>query len=566
MSNPPILTQLYWPEAYRRSHGYLVGWSIRGLICTVIAVLDEPLARLEERLATVEPRPELLGIATGPGDGGNEEAAERKTLADLWFTVETGEETVKLMELSCCGYRYRITAQVIYYDSSCLQTSYSLIWPLRLRLKSIAKTSIYTQEKTDLELVCDSINRTPLALSQLLRALDRDTPLPTPSKTSLLTTFIEEGILLLSALLDIINFVYRWKVPVVQLGISDLPFHSYFGSHLQVRMKEMEIWKENRRTRELVRTCPALAKKHMASYLLGRSVQWKVVADFVIGVLVLVVLLSYRQATLEIVHVLGASIHIEVLKSEVKWLMGLPAGFKPNVELDSALGSSILTFIDYWNHITTFLTGFEPEIVRILGIIGTIGASFQLVLLSDFVSFCSIHVYYIYRLVSAIFFLQVDVMFSLFRLTMGYKKNVLKQRVDRAEFGIDEVLLGTLIFTGLLFLCPTIAMYYLSFVGIWMGVELVHIVLRFVHVLICQFPYYLLSVYIIGGLNFPSGVYFTLLKPPEKLLIPTQYLQMKTQKYPLGLLFADWSEHLGKLLRPLPVMFLNVLRGKGQVG
>jgi len=566
MSKPPILTQLYWPESYNRSRGYLVGWNIRGLICTVIAVLDEPLARLEERLAAVDPRPEILGQATGAEDREDGEAAERKTLADLWFTVETGEETVKLMELSCCGYRYRITAQVIYYNSSSLTAAYSLIWPSRLSLSDLGKSPIYAQEKTDLGLVCDSINRTPLALSQLLKALDREGVSPLKEGSSLLNTLIEEGILLLSASLDVVNFVYQWKLPVVGVGLENLLCQSYFGRHLQVRVKEMQTWREHRRTRALQCTCPALAKKHLPSYLLGRNVQFKLLADFLIGFTVLVILLSYRQATLEIVHVLGASIHIEVLKSELKWLMGLPAGFKPNVELDSALGSSILTFIDYWNYITTFLTGFEPEIVRILGIIGMMGASFQLVLLADFVSFCSIHVYYIYRLVSAIFFLQLDVMLSLFRLTMGYKMNILKQRVDRAEYGVDEVLLGTLIFTGLLFLWPTIAMYYLSFVGIWLGVELVHLVLRLVHVLICRFPYYLLGVYAMGSFQFPAGVYFTLLSPPSRLLIPTQYLRMQAQKYPLGLLFAELGEHLGALLRPLPAMFCNVMRGKGQVG
>ena len=566
MSKPPILTQLYWPESYNRCRGYLVGWNIRGLICTVIAVLDEPLARLEERLAAVEPRPEILGQATGAEGKEDGEAAERKTLADLWFTVETGEETVKLMELSCCGYRYRITAQIIYYNSSSLAAPYSLIWPSRLSLSSLGKCSIYAKEKTDLGLVCNSINRTPLALSQLLKALDQETQPPPKTGTSILNTLIEEGILLLSSSLDVIDFVYRWKLPLVAVGLENLPFQSYFGSHLQVRVKEMQTWKEHRRTCALQCTCPALAKKHLPSYLLGRSLQFKLLADFLIGLIVLVILLSYRQATLEIVHVLGASIHIEVLKSEVKWLMGLPAGFKPNVELDSALGSSILTFIDYWNYITTFLTGFEPEIVRILGIIGMMGASFQLVLLADFVSFCSIHVYYIYRLVSAIFFLQLDVMLSLFRLTMGYKKNILKQRVDRAEYGVDEVLLGTLIFTGLLFLLPTIAMYYLSFVGIWLGVEVVHLVLTLVHVMICRFPYYLLGVYALGSFHFPAGVYFTLLHPPPRLLIPTQYLRMQAQKYQFGLLFAELTEHLGGLLRPLPAKLSNVLRGKGQVG
>jgi hypothetical protein len=46
------------------------------------------------------------------------------------------------------------------------------------------------------------------------------------------------------------------------------------------------------------------------------------------------------------VHTLGESFHVKVLKSEVNWLMGLPAGFKPNEELDFSIGNLILAVIN----------------------------------------------------------------------------------------------------------------------------------------------------------------------------------------------------------------------------
>jgi hypothetical protein len=63
--------------------------------------------------------------------------------------------------------------------------------------------------------------------------------------------------------------------------------------------------------------------------------------------------------------------------------MGLPAGFKPNKELDSSIGNLIMTVIMNWNYITTYLTGFEPEIVKFFAICGVFGLSFQVSLAQD---------------------------------------------------------------------------------------------------------------------------------------------------------------------------------------
>jgi phosphatidylinositol glycan class Q protein len=51
---------------------------------------------------------------------------------------------------------------------------------------------------------------------------------------------------------------------------------------------------------------------------------------------------------------------------------------------------------------------------------------------------------------------------------LGKKKNVLKDRIDTGEFGVDEILIGILILTPLIFLTPTIGMYYLCFVITWL--------------------------------------------------------------------------------------------------
>ena len=62
--------------------------------------------------------------------------------------------------------------------------------------------------------------------------------------------------------------------------------------------------------------------------------------------------------------------------------------------------------------------------------------------------------------------LQVYGLASLWRLFRGKKWNVLRQRVDSASFDIDQLFIGTLFFTILLFLLPTTALYYIVFVTV----------------------------------------------------------------------------------------------------
>lgn len=56
--------------------------------------------------------------------------------------------------------------------------------------------------------------------------------------------------------------------------------------------------------------------------------------------------------------------------------MGLPAGFKPNPNLDNFLGNIILDLINVWNYITMELTLVEHFIVTYIAMFGLMGCSF----------------------------------------------------------------------------------------------------------------------------------------------------------------------------------------------
>jgi hypothetical protein len=59
--------------------------------------------------------------------------------------------------------------------------------------------------------------------------------------------------------------------------------------------------------------------------------------------------------------------------------------------------------------------------------------------------------------------LQVSGLVALWRLFLGQKHNPLRGRVDSCHYSPDQLFVGTLAFTILLFLLPTTFMYYIVF-------------------------------------------------------------------------------------------------------
>ena len=62
--------------------------------------------------------------------------------------------------------------------------------------------------------------------------------------------------------------------------------------------------------------------------------------------------------------------------------------------------------------------------------------------------------------------LQVCALASLWRLFRGKKWNVLRRRVDSTSYDVDQLFLGTLLFSILLFLVPTTALFYVVFLAV----------------------------------------------------------------------------------------------------
>ncbi|XP_015111252.1 phosphatidylinositol N-acetylglucosaminyltransferase subunit Q [Diachasma alloeum] len=154
---------------------------------------------------------------------------------------------------------------------------------------------------------------------------------------------------------------------------------------------------------------------------------------------------------------------VESLKSLIHWLMGSPAGLKLNHSFNKMLGNFFLYHIHLW---WTFLVSIKPVMdffFEVLLLFGRLGITFQISIAADLLALVSFHTYCIYIYAARLFNIQIRGLTALFRLFLGKKRNPLRERVDSCQYQADQLFVGTLLFTIILFLMPTTWVYYSVF-------------------------------------------------------------------------------------------------------
>ena len=172
----------------------------------------------------------------------------------------------------------------------------------------------------------------------------------------------------------------------------------------------------------------------------------------------------------------------------IHWLMGVPAGLKLNRELSHFLGNFFLSHINIWIGYLHVVEAYLPTMLRMGEYASYFGLSFILAISNDVIGVLTCHIYCFYVYAAKLYCIQLQALQSLARLFVGKKWNVLRLRVDSVTYEADQLILGTLLFTILLFLLPTSLLYYVVFTSLRVLVLLVQIALNGpVHLLI-HFP------------------------------------------------------------------------------
>ena len=98
------------------------------------------------------------------------------------------------------------------------------------------------------------------------------------------------------------------------------------------------------------------------------------------------------------------------------------------------------------------------------GFLSALGFSFQVCVGQDSLNLVTFHIHCFYSYARRIFISQTSGICSLWRLFRGKKYNPLRDRVDTLPHpSVEQLFLGTLGFTILLFLYPTTLVFYVIF-------------------------------------------------------------------------------------------------------
>ncbi|XP_056309488.1 phosphatidylinositol N-acetylglucosaminyltransferase subunit Q [Danio aesculapii] len=199
------------------------------------------------------------------------------------------------------------------------------------------------------------------------------------------------------------------------------------------------------------------------------------------------------------------------LQQLLEWLMGAPAGLKMNKALDQVLGRFFLYHIHLWISYIHLMSPFIERILWYVGLSACLGLTFALSILSDIVALLTFHIYCFYVYGARLYCLKIYGLSSLWRLFRGKKWNVLRQRVDSCSYDLDQLFIGTLLFTILLFLLPTTALYYLVFTLLRLVVVLFQGVIHLSVDFINSFPLFAIGLRICRPYRLAEGVKFNVL-------------------------------------------------------
>ncbi|KAF2001673.1 N-acetylglucosaminyl transferase component Gpi1 [Amniculicola lignicola CBS 123094] len=296
---------------------------------------------------------------------------------------------------------------------------------------------------------------------------------------------------------------------------------------------------------------------------------WLVANDVIIGIALGSYIIENSDFVAAQVDTIFNTWSIEGLRRMISWLMEWPGGLKLNTELAEFLGDLFLWVIDHWAGCMGLLRPFLPGIIHFIGFSSFAGATMPISLFSDLVSLLTLHIYAFYIASARIFHWQLTIIISLFHLFRGKKRNILRNRIDSCDYDLDQLLLGTILFTLLFFLLPTVFVFYLTFASARVAVIGLKVGLEIGLACLNHFPLFAAMLRIKDSRRLPGGICFDLQPPPlspstTASETPISYIRLKSIPLPLRAMFQSYFELSNRIRKHYlsPGVFLYLVSGQ----
>lgn len=276
---------------------------------------------------------------------------------------------------------------------------------------------------------------------------------------------------------EVVLRILEWRPHPESAALKDI---SATAQQVDIRLQQFCYWPIQYLTlRKRKDDWESITDRH-PDYIRFYNSLWLVANDVIIGIALGSYIIDNAGYVAYQINNILSGWTVEGLREMISWLMDWPAGLKLNNELAVFLGDLFLWVIDYWRgnvslcvrsplvltsvaECVSSLRPYLPHVIYFIGFSSFAGATMPIALFSDLLSLLTVHIYCFYTASARIFHWQLTIIVSLFHLFRGKKHNVLRNRIDSCDYDLDQLLLGTILFTLLFFLLPTVIVFYLTF-------------------------------------------------------------------------------------------------------
>ncbi|PWN35252.1 Gpi1-domain-containing protein [Meira miltonrushii] len=339
---------------------------------------------------------------------------------------------------------------------------------------------------------------------------------------------------------------------------------------LSLRLGQISIWPSLARRLRLARV-----REHQPVSLLGPQYTalyngvWLVANDLIVGQAVGLILCDRSDQIATFLKAkLGPILTVAIIET-LHWLDSWPLGVKLNTPLSRFFCDMYTGMTEIWSEqvLAIFMSDGSQALCRLIYLIGIatrfFGLSMMLCIVVDVLNLVTFYLNVFYLIQWRMYAFFCSSLTSLFYLFRGKKRNPLrKMRTDYATYDLDQLLLGTIFFTILLFLWLTVATYYALFSFIRLFNVSIIALLQTALAVINHLPLFALMLRVKDPARLPGGVAFRVRETRElETYIPTSHFEMIS--VPLGLsdIFRGQERHVQNLSR-LPGLAFHILIGK----
>ncbi|CAI6093528.1 unnamed protein product [Clonostachys chloroleuca] len=373
-------------------------------------------------------------------------------------------------------------------------------------------------------------------------------------------------------LAEMLLAVLEFRIKPGSAALKDI---SATAQQIEIRLQQFCYWPMQYVTLRKRNTNWASITTSHPDYIRFYNSLWLVANDVIIGLALGSYIIEHADWVAEQVNDILRKYTVEALQSSISWLMGWPAGLKLNAELATFLGDLFLWVIDYWSNCVYMLSPSLPKIVWFVGFSSFAGASMPIALVSDFVSALTVHIYSFYLASARIYHWQLTILVSLFHLFRGKKHNVLRNRIDSCDYDLDQLLVGTILFTVLFFLLPTVVVFYLNFAVARMIIIALKAVFDTLLSCLNHFPLFALMLRVKDPRRLPGGIRFELRDTQNNLNsdpnspdiprgTPTSVIYFKSIPLPFEVMFQQYFQMAQRIRKHYfsPRVLLCLVTGK----